>query len=263
MRIGFIGLGTMGGPMALNVQAAGHQLAVHDLRRDAAAPHIKNGATWAASARDAGAGADIVFTSLPGPREVEAVADGLIETMRAGTTWFDLSTNSPTVVRKLHARLAAKSIAHARCAGERRTGRREIGQARAVGRRRARALRPSPCSARRDRRPGALHRRHRRRLGRQARAQLRGLHDPGRACRSVHARRQGRRAAARSVGGGAAGIARAHPHLRPARQAIFAGRVRSRRFRAQACAQGRDACDGASDANSACRCAWPTSRMRK
>ena len=111
MRIGFIGLGTMGASMALNLQAAGHQLAVNDLRRDAAAPHIKNGATWAASARDAGAGADIVFTSLPGPREVEAVADELIESMRAGTAWFDLSTNSPTVVRKLHARFAAKNIA--------------------------------------------------------------------------------------------------------------------------------------------------------
>jgi 3-hydroxyisobutyrate dehydrogenase len=101
----------MGGPMALNVQAADHQLVVHDMRRESAAAHIKNGATWAASARDAGADAEIVFTSLPGPREVEAVADGLFESMRAGTTWFDLSTNSPTVVRKLHARFAAKKIA--------------------------------------------------------------------------------------------------------------------------------------------------------
>ena len=51
-----------------------------------------------------------MLTSLPGPREVEAVADGLIQAMRRGVPWFDLSTNSPTVVRRLHERLAAKGI---------------------------------------------------------------------------------------------------------------------------------------------------------
>jgi 3-hydroxyisobutyrate dehydrogenase len=111
MRIGFIGLGTMGGHMAANAQAAGHQMIVNDVNRNAAAPHIKNGATWADSAREAGATAEIVFTSLPGPREVEAVAAELIDSMPAGSVWFDLSTNSPTVIRKLHAQFAAKNIA--------------------------------------------------------------------------------------------------------------------------------------------------------
>jgi 3-hydroxyisobutyrate dehydrogenase-like beta-hydroxyacid dehydrogenase len=111
MRVGFIGLGTMGASMALNTQAAGHQLIVHDVRREAAAPHLKAGAIWGAGAREVAEAAEIVFTSLPGPREVEAVAEGLIEGMRQSTPWFDLSTNSPTVVRRLHARFAAKGIA--------------------------------------------------------------------------------------------------------------------------------------------------------
>jgi 3-hydroxyisobutyrate dehydrogenase len=111
MRVGFIGLGTMGSHMALNVRSAGHELVVNDVRRDAAAPHLKAGATWAAGPREVGAASEIVFTSLPGPREVEAVAEGLIEGMAKGSAWFDLSTNSPTVVRKLSARFAAKGIA--------------------------------------------------------------------------------------------------------------------------------------------------------
>jgi len=101
----------MGSSMALNVRSAGHELVVNDVRRDAAAAHLKAGATWAAGPREVGAAAEIVFTSLPGPREVEAVAEGLIEGMAKGTAWFDLSTNSPTVVRKLSARFAAKGIA--------------------------------------------------------------------------------------------------------------------------------------------------------
>ena len=111
MKVGFIGLGTMGASMALNVRTAGFELVVNDIRRDASAPHIKAGATWADGPKEIGAAADVVFTSLPGPREVEAVADGLFASMRKGSAWFDLSTNSPTVVRKIHARFAAKGIA--------------------------------------------------------------------------------------------------------------------------------------------------------
>ena len=111
MRVGFIGLGTMGSHMALHVREAGHELAVNDVRREAAEPHLRAGATWAASARDVARDADVVFTSLPGPREVEAVAQDLIGSMRSGSAWFDLSTNSPTLVRALHARFAAQGIA--------------------------------------------------------------------------------------------------------------------------------------------------------
>jgi 3-hydroxyisobutyrate dehydrogenase len=111
MRIGFIGLGTMGNSMALNARTkGGYDLIVHDLRPNAAEPHLAAGATWAESPAALGRDADIVLTSLPGPRDVEAVAEGLIQTMRRGVPWFDLSTNSPTVVRRLHERFAAKGI---------------------------------------------------------------------------------------------------------------------------------------------------------
>lgn len=110
MRVGFIGLGTMGGSMALNAQKGGHDLVVHDLRREAAEPHLKGGAAWAEGARAVGEVSDIVLTSLPGPREAEAVGEELLASMRPGVPWFDLTTNSPTVARRLHARFAAKGI---------------------------------------------------------------------------------------------------------------------------------------------------------
>ena len=111
MKVGFIGLGTMGASMALHVRSAGYALVVNDLRREAAAPHLAAGATWADSARRVAEASDVVFTSLPGPREVESVAEELLAGMRKGTAWFDLSTNSPTLVRRLHERFAAKGIA--------------------------------------------------------------------------------------------------------------------------------------------------------
>ncbi|MEN9783381.1 MAG: hypothetical protein RJA24_724 [Pseudomonadota bacterium] len=100
----------MGASIALNAMKGGFALTVHDVRKEAAEPHIKGGATWAESVEDAGRDADVVLTSLPGPKEVKAVAEGLIKTMRPGTVWFDLSTNSPTVVRELHARFAEKKV---------------------------------------------------------------------------------------------------------------------------------------------------------
>jgi 3-hydroxyisobutyrate dehydrogenase len=112
MQVGFIGLGTMGASMAANLQKAGHRLVVHDLRRAAAAPHLAAGAVWADTPAKVAAGAEVVFTSLPGPPEVEAVAlgaDGLFGALRGA--WFDLSTNSPTLARRLHARFAERGIA--------------------------------------------------------------------------------------------------------------------------------------------------------
>jgi hypothetical protein len=76
MKIGFIGLGNMGGPMALNLMKAGHELLVHDVRRETAAVHLGKGARWAASPRDAAVDRELILTSLPGPAEVERVATG-------------------------------------------------------------------------------------------------------------------------------------------------------------------------------------------
>ncbi|MBV8084645.1 MAG: NAD(P)-dependent oxidoreductase [Chloroflexi bacterium] len=113
MKVGFIGLGTMGNHMAHNLQKAGYDLVVYDIRREAAQRHITDGATWADSPKAVGQQADIVFTSLPGPPEVEAVAlgdNGLLAGMKNGSAWFDLSTNSPTLIRRLEKTFAEKGI---------------------------------------------------------------------------------------------------------------------------------------------------------
>ena len=105
MEIGFIGLGTMGSSMALNVLKAGHHLIVNDLNRDAAGPHLEAGAVWADSAREVAEASDVLFTSLPGPPEVEAVAlgeRGILSGISPGKVYFDLSTNSPTLVRRVY-----------------------------------------------------------------------------------------------------------------------------------------------------------------
>jgi 3-hydroxyisobutyrate dehydrogenase-like beta-hydroxyacid dehydrogenase len=105
MKVGFIGLGTMGRHMASNLMKGGHQLVVNDVRREAAAPHLQAGATWADTPRAVAEATDVVFTSLPGPVEVEAVAlgeQGLGAGLTAGKVYFDLSTNSPALVRKIH-----------------------------------------------------------------------------------------------------------------------------------------------------------------
>ena len=113
MRVGFIGLGMMGKGMAANLQKAGHQLIVYDLNRAAAEPFLAKGAEWANSPRQVGASSDVVFTSLPVPADVEAVAlgpNGLIEGMKPDTAFFDMSTNSVAVVRKLNAAFAEKNL---------------------------------------------------------------------------------------------------------------------------------------------------------
>jgi 3-hydroxyisobutyrate dehydrogenase len=113
MRIGFIGLGNMGGPMALNLIKAGHTLIVHDVRRESAKPHLDAGAAWADGANAVARAGELILTSLPGPAEVEAVAlgaGGILEGAQPGSVYADLSTNSPTVMRKIHAAFREKGV---------------------------------------------------------------------------------------------------------------------------------------------------------
>jgi 3-hydroxyisobutyrate dehydrogenase len=113
MKIGFIGTGNMGNPMAANLVKAGHQLTVHDLRREAATNLLEMGAKWADSPKETVPGNEVVFTSLPVPRDVEAVVlgeNGILEGASSGSVFFDLSTNSPTMVRRLHEICAAKGV---------------------------------------------------------------------------------------------------------------------------------------------------------
>ena len=100
MKIGFIGLGAMGRPMAANLQRAGHDLQVFDLRR------IEGLGTWKDSVTEAAQDCEVLFTSLPGPAEVEAVASQV----KSVQAWFDLSTNSPQVVRRIHGLLQKRNV---------------------------------------------------------------------------------------------------------------------------------------------------------
>ena len=105
MKVGFIGCGNMGNPMASNLIKAGHQLTVHDLRREAATNLLELGATWADTPSDTVGGSEVVFTSLPVPRDVEAVVlgeKGVFDGSSPTTVYMDLSTNSPTTIRRIH-----------------------------------------------------------------------------------------------------------------------------------------------------------------
>ena len=113
MKVGFIGLGTMGGSMAYNTIQGGHELVVHDIRRESATRHLEAGATWADSPREVAEASDIVFTSLPGPTEVEAVflgEDGILQGMSAGKVYFDLSTSTPNLIRRIHDIAAGQGV---------------------------------------------------------------------------------------------------------------------------------------------------------
>ncbi len=113
MRIGFIGLGNMGGPMALNVLRAGHGMVVTDIRPELAKPHLAQGAAWADGAKAVAQASELVFTSLPGPREVEAVAlgpGGILDGAARGTIYVDLSTSSATLIRRIHTVCAERGV---------------------------------------------------------------------------------------------------------------------------------------------------------
>ena len=114
MKIAFIGVGSIGRPMAEQLRAAGHELIVHDVRREAAASLVAAGAAWADSPRTAALGCAIVATCLPGPVEMERVTvglDGILDAMAPGAVYIDHTTNSPAVVRKVHDRFRSKGVA--------------------------------------------------------------------------------------------------------------------------------------------------------
>ena len=113
MKVGFVGLGNMGNPMASNLIKAGHQLTVHDLRREAATNLLEMGANWVDAPKDVVTGNEVVFTSLPVPRDVEAVVlgeNGIMEGATQGTVYMDLSTHSPTAIRRIHDVCAERGV---------------------------------------------------------------------------------------------------------------------------------------------------------
>jgi 3-hydroxyisobutyrate dehydrogenase-like beta-hydroxyacid dehydrogenase len=105
MQLGFVGTGTMGNPMARCLLEAGHALTVYDVRREATANLCALGAGWADHPRGVAERSDVVFTSLPGPAQVgQAVLDpttGILAGLRSGGAYIDMTTNTPSVFRRV------------------------------------------------------------------------------------------------------------------------------------------------------------------
>jgi 3-hydroxyisobutyrate dehydrogenase len=113
MKVGFVGLGHMGAPMSANILAAGHDLVVHDLHREAGAEVVAAGAAWAGSPREAARGRDVAITMLPTPRHVEQVLlgpAGLLDGLPAGAVWIDMSTSAPAVADRVRAAAEPRGI---------------------------------------------------------------------------------------------------------------------------------------------------------
>ena len=113
MNIGFIGLGVMGGPMAQNLQRSGqHQLKVFDIDPARCETLCALGARTATDVADVVCDADVVMTSLPGPKQIEEVAlgdNGFVAQMKSAAAWIDLSTNNLALAEKI--RVAAQTFA--------------------------------------------------------------------------------------------------------------------------------------------------------
>lgn len=111
MKIGFVGLGKMGGNMALHLLDQQEQLVVTDISKEIAKPVLDAGAIWADSPGELASQVDIVLSSLPGPPQVESVAlgeDGILQGIREGALYADLSTSTPTLIQRIGAEFSKK-----------------------------------------------------------------------------------------------------------------------------------------------------------
>ena len=114
MKVGFIGLGVMGGPMALNILKGGHQLTVYDRSADALARLTAAGAKAAASPSEVAAASDIVVTMLPEPQPVEQVvlgSDGIAAGMQQGGLVIDMRSIDPVTSQRVGRALKALGLA--------------------------------------------------------------------------------------------------------------------------------------------------------
>jgi 4-hydroxybutyrate dehydrogenase/sulfolactaldehyde 3-reductase len=111
MNVGFIGLGVMGAPMARNLLKKGHRLVVFDTQTASVQSLVQAGATAGATPKAVAAASDIVITMLPDAPDVERVAlgpDGIVEGIKAGAIYIDMSTIDPRTTRKVGAAITAK-----------------------------------------------------------------------------------------------------------------------------------------------------------
>jgi 3-hydroxyisobutyrate dehydrogenase len=114
MRIGFVGTGTMGTPIAGCLIAAGHSLTVFDRRPEAAEALCAQGAARADSAFAAARDSEVVFTSLPGPAEFEAAMlepqSGILAGLQSGAAHIDLTTNAPKTIARIAEACSARGV---------------------------------------------------------------------------------------------------------------------------------------------------------
>ncbi len=113
MRLGFIGLGVMGRPMALHLIQAGHELSVYARRAEAAQPLVDAGAKACASPAEVAANSEVVFTMVTTGADVEQVAlgeGGILHGAKPGTVVIDMGTIPPGTARRIAAQLAARGI---------------------------------------------------------------------------------------------------------------------------------------------------------
>lgn len=115
MQLGFVGTGTMGNPMVRCLLEADHAVAVYDVRRQATANLCELGAHWTDTPRAVAEVSEVVFTSLPGPTEVEQTvldpASGILAGLRPGGAYIDMTTNTPRVVRRVAEACRARGVA--------------------------------------------------------------------------------------------------------------------------------------------------------
>jgi 2-hydroxymethylglutarate dehydrogenase len=113
MNVGFIGIGQMGRHMSKRVLDAGYELTVHDIRREAAASLLENGAKWGDTPKDVANACSIVISSMPTPQTVEEIVygpNGLQAGWKQGDIYIDMSTNSPTTIRRISADAASMGV---------------------------------------------------------------------------------------------------------------------------------------------------------
>jgi 3-hydroxyisobutyrate dehydrogenase len=113
MRYAFIGLGNLGTHLAASLIRGGFKVTVHDLNREAADRHVALGASWAASPAEAAAASDAVITCLPSPKASSAVVTGergVLEGLRSGGTWIEMSTTDKAEIERVAKLASAKGI---------------------------------------------------------------------------------------------------------------------------------------------------------
>jgi 3-hydroxyisobutyrate dehydrogenase len=110
MKYGYIGLGNLGGHIAMSLIKAGYDLTVYDLNPALGERHLKAGAKWAASPKHLAERVDHVFTCLPSPVVSEKVLIELLEGLKPGSTWIENSTNGRDEIIRFASLAAAKNV---------------------------------------------------------------------------------------------------------------------------------------------------------